>query len=91
MGTISARKAREILGNVRKVIAMELLAACQAIDLRGNKGLGLGTSIAYDLIRKEIPGLKEDRVMYLDINKCEEIVSSNILVYKIEEKIGTLE
>ena len=43
MGTIAARKAREILQNTKKVIAMEILAACQAIDLRGNKKLGKGT------------------------------------------------
>lgn len=90
MGTIAARKAREILGNVRKVIAMEILAACQAIDLRGNKGLGLGTSVAYNLIREQIPGLKEDRVMYIDINTCEDIIGSNVLVEKVEKKIGNL-
>ena len=43
MGTIAARKAREIMMNVRKVLAMEILGACQAIDLRGNKGLVMGT------------------------------------------------
>jgi len=34
MGTIAARKAAEILENTRQVIAMELLTAAQAIDLR---------------------------------------------------------
>ncbi len=34
MGTIGARKAREILKNVRRVISMELMCATQAIDLR---------------------------------------------------------
>ena len=33
MGTIAARKAAEILGNVRRVLAMELMCACQAVDL----------------------------------------------------------
>ncbi len=37
MGTIAARKSREILDNSRKVLSMELLAACQGIDLRGKK------------------------------------------------------
>lgn len=32
MGSIAANKARYILDNSRKVIAMELLTACQAID-----------------------------------------------------------
>lgn len=90
MGTIAARKAREILGNARKVLAMEILGACQGIDLRGNKGLGIGTNEAYKIIREQMPTLKEDRIMYLDINKCEDIIKSNMVVEKVEEKIGTL-
>ncbi len=34
MGTISARKARTILQNVRRVLAIELLCAAQGLDLR---------------------------------------------------------
>lgn len=34
MGTIAARKAGEILNNARKVVSMEILSACQGIDLR---------------------------------------------------------
>lgn len=90
MGTIAARKAKEILGNVRKVLAMEIFAACQAIDLRGNKGLGKGTNIAYNIIRDNIKIIADDRVMYIDINKCEEIIKSEIIVNKVEEKIGKL-
>ncbi len=90
MGTIAARKAREILGNVRKVLAMEILGACQGIDLRGNKGLGVGTNEAYEIIREQISAVEEDRIMYLDINKCEDIIKSNIIVEKVEEKVGKL-
>lgn len=90
MGTIAARKARDILDNAEKVIAMELLGACQGIDLRGNKGLGLGSRIAYDIIREVIPTLKEDRIMNLDIDKCDEIVKSGEIVRKVEEEIGEL-
>ncbi|KXZ40210.1 histidine ammonia-lyase [Alkalithermobacter thermoalcaliphilus JW-YL-7 = DSM 7308] len=90
MGTIAARKAREILENTRSVIAMEILAACQAIDLAGNKGLGEGSKIAYEIVRKHTDTIKDDIVMYKEINKCEEIVRSNMLVKEIEKVIGTL-
>lgn len=90
MGTIAARKAREILGNTRKVLAMELLGACQAIDLRGNKGLGVGSKIAYDLVREKVDEIIDDKVMYKEINKCEELIKSNIIIDKIEKKIGKL-
>lgn len=90
MGTIAARKAKEIMNNVRKVLAMEILGACQAIDLRGNKGLGEGTSIAYNIVRDNIEFMKVDRVMYLDINKCEEVIKSEKIVNEVEKEIGKL-
>ncbi len=90
MGTIAARKAREILENVRKVLAMEMLGACQGIDLRGNEGLGIGSNEAYEIIRQEISIVEEDRIMYVDINKCEDIIKSNIIVEKVEAKVGRL-
>ncbi|MEG1971535.1 MAG: histidine ammonia-lyase, partial [Oscillospiraceae bacterium] len=61
MGTIAARKSMEILKNARRVIAMELMCACQAIDLRGKKKLGAGTAPIYDLVRASVPTLTEDR------------------------------
>src|SRR5699024_7943429 len=52
MGTIAARKAGEIAGNVRRVLAMELMVACQAVDLmNGREKLGRGTKPAYEAIR----------------------------------------
>lgn len=84
MGTIASRQAREILGNVRKVLAMELLTACQALDLRGNKGLGKGTQVFYDKTRAVVETLGEDRTMYYDINKVEELIKSNVLVEALD-------
>lgn len=90
MGTIAARHARDILLNSRRVIAMEMLAACQAIDLRGNKGLGKATQPVYDIIRSEITMLKEDRIMNIDINKVDQIMRSESLIKAAEAKIGTI-
>ncbi|NLX63066.1 MAG: histidine ammonia-lyase [Tissierellia bacterium] len=90
MGTIAARKAREIFNNTRKVLAMELLAACQAIDLRGKKALGKGTEIAYNIVREHVSTLEEDRIMYEDINTCEDIIKSSKILNKVEEEIGSL-
>lgn len=90
MGTIASRKAMEIMENVRKVLSMEILAACQGIDLRANKGLGNGTNIVYNIIRENIANLEKDRPMYEDINKCEEIVRTGDLVRLVEKEIGKL-
>ena len=90
MGTISARKAREILNNSRRVVSMELMCACQAIDMRGNKGLGKGTQAAYDTIRSLVPVLHEDRPLYEDINKCESVLIDGSLIRNVEETAGEL-
>ncbi len=84
MGTIAARKAREILENARRVLAMELMCACQAIDLRGDKGLGIGTKPAYETIRALVAHLEEDRPLYEDINKCESVIIDGSLVSNVE-------
>ncbi|MCX7694622.1 MAG: histidine ammonia-lyase [Caloramator sp.] len=88
MGTIAARKARSIIYNAMKVLGIEYLAACQAIDLRGMKGLAKGTLAGYELLRQHIPTLDEDRIMYRDINRATALLEE--LVIKVEEKIGEL-
>lgn len=90
MGTIAARGARDILNNSRKVIAIEMLCAAQAIDLRDNKKLGLGTNIAYNYIRKHIDFVNEDVIMYPIINKMEELLINGELVQEVEKNIGKM-
>ena len=90
MGTIAARKARSIMENARRVIAMEIMCACQAIDLRGNKGLGKGTAPVYDTIRKSVLMLKEDRPLYEDINKCESLIINGEIIKTAEDSVGEM-
>lgn len=83
MGTIAARKARSIIENTSHVLGMELLAACQALDLRIGRGklrLGKGSEGAYRLVRSKIAALEEDRVMYMELNVAKELISSGKLV-----------
>ena len=88
MGTIAARKAKDILFNTMNVVSIELLAACQAIDIANHdKKLGIGTQIAYDYLRKSVETLGEDRVMYYDINKVYALVKSHELSKAVQEKV----
>jgi histidine ammonia-lyase len=65
MGTIASRKAREIVDNVENVLAIEIMAACQGIDLRGGKDLlGEGTRKSFEMIRKKVPFFEKDTVFY---------------------------
>ena len=90
MGTIAARKAREILENVENVIGIELLCAAQGMDFRFPLRGGQGTETAHRYIRKYIPYLDNDRTLYPEINKARDLIHSGELVKKVEEKIGTL-
>lgn len=91
MGTIAARKAKSILENARRVLAMELMSACQGIDLRGDKGLGKGTKPAYEATRALVSKLTEDRPLYEDINKCESLLIDGTLVKVTEAGAGEIQ
>jgi histidine ammonia-lyase len=81
MGTIAARKARSILENLRRVLAIEILSACQAVDLRGGPArLSPSTAAAYRLVRSTVPTLGPDRVMYPDIDAVLALVTEGSLL-----------
>ncbi|WP_416390436.1 histidine ammonia-lyase [Vallitalea guaymasensis] len=90
MGSIAARKARDILYNTTRVIAIELLAASQALEFREGKTLGKGTEVAYELVRTEVDKLMEDRIMYVDMEKIIALVTSNKMIDEVEVRIGEL-
>ena len=86
MGTIAARKAREILGNARTVIALELLAACQAIDLRGSADeLSPATAAAYRVLRSAVPMVEKDRIMQSDIHSAVALVADGAILRAAED------
>ena len=61
MGSISARKAREIVKNSRRIVATEIMAACQAIEFREKEfKLGIGTEIAYNTFRESVKSIDHD-------------------------------
>jgi len=78
MGTIAARKAAQIVDHATHVLAMELLAACQGIDLRGPKRLGKGTEPTYRKLRNRVAMLEEDRVMYQDIDAAVALIREGL-------------
>ncbi|HST05677.1 MAG TPA: histidine ammonia-lyase [Chloroflexia bacterium] len=84
MGPIAARHARAIAANTARVLAIEVLLAAQAIDLRlqahshshSHARLGHGSQAAYDLIRAHIPFLAIDAPIYPYIAAAESLVLS---------------
>lgn len=103
MGAIAARKARSILANARKVLAIELLCAAQGLDFRINEVTkcsggsmhkpvlpGPGVQAAHKLIRDHVPFLEDDRPLYKDMEKAEHLISSGQLLQSVESAVGAL-
>lgn len=68
MGLIATRNARRVLSNNTRILAVEFLAAAQAVDLSGRYAKLSPTGKAtYDQIRSLVPTLTEDRYMSDDI------------------------
>lgn len=90
MGPIAARKAKEILANVEYIVAIELMCAAQAINYREPEKLGKGTKAAYELLRKHVPVLKDDRVLSGDIEALKTLVHVGDFVKVAERAVGKL-
>lgn len=84
MGPISARHARDIINNVENVIAVEMLTAAQGIDF-WNEHPGQGTLIAYNTIRKYIPYLDEDRVLYKDMEIARNLINNGTIIEEVSK------
>jgi len=91
MGTISARKCKEVVKNTEKVIAIELLCGAQAMDLFTNIKPGEGTLVAYKAIRDAIPHLDKDRVLSKDIETMMHLMRSGKIIEEVEKVVGKLE
>ncbi len=91
MGMTSARHAREVVSNAEAVVAMEVLAAAQALDLRRPLKPAAGTAAALAAVREEIEFLDADRELKPDVDGAIELIQSGILLEAVEGAIGPLD
>jgi histidine ammonia-lyase len=80
MGMGAALKARQVVDHVRTAIAIELLVAAQALDLRSPLKPGAGVARAHALIRRHVSHMDEDRVLSRDIEAVAALVDSGELL-----------
>jgi histidine ammonia-lyase len=71
-----------------RILAIELLAAAQAVDLHGNLALGAGTCAAYTLLRSVAPMLTADRSLPPDIDAIVGLLSSGALQAAVAEAMS---
>ena len=91
MGMTSARKLREIVGNTRVVLAVEMLCAAQAMDFRAPAKAGVGTAAAHKVLRDVVPHLDADRLMHRDIEGALSVEQSGAILRAVEGVVGKLD
>ena len=85
MGATSGRKALAILANTEHVLAIEALAAAQALDYRAPLEPAPKTQRVMSAIRDVSPTLEEDRALSEDIQKVRELLRGGTLGAPVTE------
>jgi histidine ammonia-lyase len=76
------------------VLAIELLVAAQALDIRFARGartldeLGRGTRVVYSLVRERVPYLEQDRYLQPDVAAVTKLVRDGTLLDTLEREIA---
>jgi len=91
MGMTSARHARQVVAAAEVVIALEVLAAAQGLELREPLHPARATAAALTAIREAIPFLEGDRALKRDIDAAVGLVRSRALVEAVEHAVGPLD
>ena len=83
MGSISGRKFNQILGNLEKIFAIELMYAAQAVDFRRPNTCSDIIEQNHALIRTKVAKLEEDRLLKPDIDAMVEFVNSQAFTVSV--------
>jgi len=90
MGAGAALKARQVLANVRQVLAIELLLSAQALDLRAPLTAGAGSRAAQAAVRRAIAHLDHDRMLQADLAAALGLVERGAVTAAVESAVGAL-
>jgi histidine ammonia-lyase len=90
MGNASGLKAWQVLANAERALAIELLAATQAVEFLAPLEPGAGGRAAHDFVRSLSPRLQDDRPLAADIEAVAESVRDGSLVAAVEAEVGEL-
>jgi histidine ammonia-lyase len=90
MGWGAALKLRTVLDNLTHILAVELVSAARAQDLRRPLKASPATAAVRDLLRKHVPGVGPDRVLAPELAAAEELIRSGALVSAAESITGPL-
>src|SRR5690349_9457460 len=90
MGNASGLKAWQVLANVERVLAIELLAGAQGVEFLAPLQPGIGVRAAREHVRSLSPRLRDDRTLSGDIESVASSIRDGSLVDAVEAEAGEL-
>jgi histidine ammonia-lyase len=90
MGWGAARKLRESVANLRRIVAVELVCAARGLDLRAPLAPAAGTGAALRALRERVEGPGPDRQVAPDLAAAEDLIATGALLDAVEAEIGAL-
>jgi histidine ammonia-lyase len=91
MGVTAARKTREVASNLAQILAIELLAAAQALEFRRPLTSSSALEAVHARVRERVPAYERDRVNYPDLAAARELVLSGAVLEAVKNEIGDLD
>lgn len=79
MGSISGRKFNQVLNNLEKILAIELMYACQGLEFRRPLKSSPVIEEVFDLVRTKVDKLEDDRLIGEDILAIIELIQGKKL------------
>lgn len=90
MGWSAGLKLRQSLDGLARVLAIELLVAGRALDLRAPLTPASGTSAALQALRTVVPGPGPDAIVSEQIEAVVALVDSGAVLTAVESAVGVL-
>lgn len=90
MGSVSAKKLREVVRNVRACLAIETMTAAAGLDQRAPLRPAKAVAEALSAVREHVAPMTGDRPLYADIEAVSRLIASGELVGRVERVTGPL-
>jgi histidine ammonia-lyase len=90
MAWSAARKLRKVIDNLGRILAVELVIAARAVEMRGPTQPSTASAAVVRVLRTEVPGLGPDRFLAPDLEAAEEMIRSGEILKAAEVVTGEL-
>ncbi len=90
MAAHGARRLMDMIGNLREILAIELLAACQGCDFHAPLASSPALERVRALVRAQVPQLVEDRYLAPDMHAASKLIASGAVTAAAALDLPTL-